>query len=120
MEDKKINILVDEGKEFFAHEMSIDFNPTQFIFDFRCITPRSDIRTKETQSPFVKITHNIVMIDPHHAKDIHRVLGNVLEQYEKQFGKIEKPNAIKAFEKKHKKEMEQAKKEISKAPSYLG
>ena len=54
-EQKKINISINEGMEFFAHELSVNFNPTQFIFDFKCITPRVDPRSKEV--PHLNIKH---------------------------------------------------------------
>jgi|GEM_PF-674974 len=98
---KKINLGIQDGHEFFAHELSINFNPTQFIFDFRSVTPRNDPRTKDT--PFISIRHNVVLADPYHTKRILEVLTNVIAQYEKQFGKIEKPKAVEEYEKKVKK-----------------
>ena len=116
-EEKKINVGIDDGKEFFAHEMSVNFNPTQFILDFRCITPRIDPRSNE--APFVRMKHNVVMVDPWHAKEIIRVLGNVVKKYEEQFGEIKKPEAMKKYEeKKAKKEVK--KEEETKSPSYFG
>ena len=116
---KKINLGIQDGNEFFAHELSVNYNPTQFIFDFRCVTPRSDPRSKET--PFISIKHNVVLVDTHHAKRILEVLTNVVNQYEKQFGKIEKPKALKAIEKKAKKAKNANKKSTKETiPSYLG
>jgi hypothetical protein len=117
---KKINLGIQDGSEFFAHELSVNFNPTQFIFDFRCVTPRSDPRSKEI--PFISIRHNVVLVEPYHAKRIYEVLGNVLKQYEDQFGKIEKPNAVKEYEKKAKKAEKTNNKKSTKEtiPSYLG
>ena len=116
-EKKQINMGIDNGKEFFAHETSINFNPTQFVFDFRCITPRVDPRTRET--PFVALKHNIIMVDPWHAKEILRVLTDVVQKYEEEFGKIEKPLAIKKYEKKAKKLMKEEPQKTQ-TPSYLG
>ncbi|MBW2995941.1 DUF3467 domain-containing protein [Candidatus Woesearchaeota archaeon] len=116
-EKKQINMGIDDGKEFFAHEMSLNFNPTQFIFDFRCVTPRTDPRTKE--APYVSMKHNVVMVEPWHAKEILRVLSNVVNKYEEKYGKIEQPKAVK----KHLKEAQKQQKETTeetKAPSYLG
>jgi hypothetical protein len=61
------------------------------------------------------------MVDPLHAKKIAAFLLKRVEDYEKEFGKIEKPKAIKEFEKKHKKK--DGKKDDEKAqqaPSYFG
>ena len=35
MEEKKLNVSIVDGKTFYAHEASINFNPTQFILDFK-------------------------------------------------------------------------------------
>lgn len=115
MTEQQVNININDGDPFFAHEMSMNFTPTQFTLDFKCITPRNDPRNKETASFLLK--HNVVMIDPWHAKAIYEVLGGVLKQYEKDFGKISKPEAITKAEKKHKKTQ---KPEGSDTPSYLG
>ena len=116
MSEKKVNMSIDDGKEFFAHETSVNFNPTQFMMDFRSITPRIDPRSKET--PFVHLKHNVVMIDPWHAKEISRVLANAIEKYEEQFGKIEQPKAVKKFLKDRKKQ-EKEKPEETVTPSYI-
>ncbi len=116
-ESKKINIGVNDGNEFFAHEMSINFNPTQFIFDFKCITPRVDPRSKDV--PYLSIKHNVVMVDAFHAKRIHELLGKVINDYEKKFGKIELPKALKKAQKdSNKSKDKKSTKEIT--PSYLG
>lgn len=114
MVDEQINLHIVDGEPFFSHEATINFNPTQITLDFKCITPRNDPRSKK---PSFQIKHNVVMIDPWHAKNLINVLQNVLSNYEKEFGKIKKPKAIeKAQKKKHKGE----KKETVAAPSYMG
>ncbi len=75
MEAKKINLSISEGKAFFSHEASINFSPAQFIFDFRCITPRIDPRS--TEAPNINIEHNVIMVDPFHAKKVHELLGKM-------------------------------------------
>jgi hypothetical protein len=116
-ESKKINIGVNDGSEFFAHELSLNFNPTQFIFDFKCITPRIDPRSKEI--PYLSIKHNVVMVDAFHAKRIHELLGKVIGDYEKRFGRIQLPKAVKKATKDSKKEKdEKTTKEV--IPTYLG
>ena len=115
-EEKKINLGIDDGKEFFAHEMSINFNPTQFILDFRCITPRVDPRSRE--APFIAMKHNVVMVEPWHAKEILRVMTNVIKRYEEEFGAIEKPKSVQEYEKKAKHKKQEPEK--TQAPSYMG
>ncbi|MBD3310715.1 DUF3467 domain-containing protein [Candidatus Woesearchaeota archaeon] len=116
-QEKKINLGISDGAAFFAHEMSIHFNPTQLIFDFKCITPRIDARSKE--SPFLNIQHNVVMLDPYHAKRAHELLGKVLGDYEKEFGRIDKPKQIKRLEKKKKKKGKEGNRQVD-IPNYLG
>lgn len=116
MEDKKINLSINEGNAFFAHEASVNYSPTQFIFDFRCITPRVDPRSNE--APTINIVHSVIMADPYHAKKIHELLGKMLSKYEKDFEKIEPIKALKVMEKKRKKE--EIKEETKTEPSYFG
>ena len=117
MENKKVNMTINDGIEFFAHEVSINFNPVQFIFDFKCVTPRVDPRAKE--NAMLMMRHNVIMTDAFHAKRIHELLGEVIKKYEENHGKIEMPKALKKIEKKKSKEK---KKESSTKtiPSYLG
>ena len=117
MEEKKLNVSINDGNEFFAHELSINFNPTQFVFDFRCITPRTDVRSRD--GAVLNIKHNVVLVEPWHAKEIQRVLNNVIEHYEKQFGKIDKPKAIKKFE-KNQQQMPKTETTKTETPSYMG
>jgi len=116
-ENKKINLGINDGVEFFAHEMSINFNPMQFIFDFKCITPRNDPRSKET--PYIHIKHNVVMVNAHHAKQIHELLGKLIGDFEKKFGKIELPKSVKKARKESKKVKDDKSTEQA-VPNYLG
>lgn len=115
-EEERVNLHINEGEPFFAHELSINFNPTQFVFDFKCVTPRVDPRSQTKAS--ISLKHNVIMADPYHTKRILGLLQEVVKRYEKEFGKIEKPKAIEEFEKKHKKK--EAKKDTTETPSYLG
>ena len=105
-----------DGEPFFAHELSINFNPMQFVFDFKCVTPRVDPRSQNRAS--ISLKHNVIMVDPYHAKKILNLLTNVVKKYESEFGKIEKPKAVEHFEKKHKKLEKQ--KESTDTPTYFG
>ena len=116
MSENPVNINIVEGEPFFAHEMSVNFTPTQFTLDFKCITPRNDPRSKK--QPNFLLKHNVVMLDPWHMKAIHEVLGNMVAGYEKEFGKIDKPKSLAKAEKKQKAKVSKVKTES--APSYLG
>ena len=121
MEQKQINLTIADGEPFFAHEMSVNFNPMQFILDFRCVTPRNDPRTKGRPSLHMK--HNVVMVGPWHMLQVRDLFSRMIEAYEKEFGKIKKPKQIEAFEKKHKSAKEKKKDEKAtetEVPSYFG
>jgi len=116
---QKINMNIgDLAPDFFAHEASINFNPTQFIFDFKCVTPRVDPRAKE--NAVINLKHNIIMLDVYHAQKFYDLLGEVIQRYEKDFGKIEKPKQLKIIEKKNKKDMKKSDGKTVTTPSYLG
>lgn len=118
MEEKKINVSISEGQEFFAHEVTVNFNPTQMILDFKCITPRSDPRNQ--QGPTIAIRHNIVLMDVYHAQMFHQLLGSIISRYEKEFGKIKKPKAVEEAEKRNRSKSQEQKKEKTTIPSYFG
>jgi len=114
---QKGTVYITDGEPFFAHEVTMNFTPTQFTLDFKCITPRNDPRNKSTACFSLK--HNVVMVDPWHAKAIQQVLSNMIKRYEEEYGKIEKPKALSKAEKKQKSILEETEKtEI--APSYFG
>lgn len=115
-EQPKINIQIKEGDVFFAHEMSANFTPTQFSLDFKQITPRTDPRSKQ---PSFLLEHNLVLLEPWHAKMVFDVMNNVIKKYEEEFGKIKKPKALETAEKKHKKQSEEDKGKTE-TPSYFG
>ena len=103
-----MNLNINEGEPFFAHEVTVNFTPTQLTMDFKCITPRSDPRSKK---PNFQLKHNVVMLDPWHAKALIGVLSNVISRYEEEFGKIQKPKSLLKAEKKQKEMAQQQGKE---------
>lgn len=115
--EKKINLSISEGDSFFAHEVSVNFNPTQFVLDFKNITPRMDPRSQD--GPTLCIKHNVVLIEPYHLKKFGEFLNKRIDDYEKEFGKIEKPKAIEAYNKKQKKKKAETK-DKPQIPSYFG
>lgn len=126
VKERRINFTISEGEPFFSHELSVNFNPTQFILDYKCITPRVDARSNDG-STVLSLKHNVVMMEPYHAKQMLDVLTNVIGKYEKRFGKIQKPNALVKLEKEVKKKSKpNAKKTkteediVGSFPRYLG
>ena len=112
-----LNININDGEAFFAHELSINFNPTQMFLDFKCITPRVDPRSKD--HPTIHIKHNVISLDLFHAKQVYELLGKVLGKYEKEFGIIEIPKPLELAQSK---QQEQQKSEdvTKQAPTYFG
>lgn len=116
IDSNKINISISDGDAFFAHQASINFNPTMLFLDFKNITPRIDERSPSRATLVMK--HNVIMLEPYHALVFRDLLNRVLKDYEKEFGKIEKPQSIKNLEKK--KGSASKEKENEDAPSYFG
>lgn len=112
-----VNVNVADGGAMYAHEMSVNFSPTQFMLDFKMITPRTDPRGKGR--PTFLIQHNVVMVEPWHAKKIIEVLEATVKRYEEEYGKITKPKAIAKAEKKQKAQVKEAG-ETKETPTYLG
>ena len=118
MAEKKINFGINDGDTFFAHEVSVNFNPTQFVLDFKNITPRVDPRSSE--GAVIALKHNVILMEIYHLKKFAEFLKKRLDDYEKEFGKIEKPEAIKIVEKKRKRESKDKEKESVEVPTYFG
>ena len=59
------------------------------------------------------------MMEPYHELLFRNLLDKVIKDYEKEFGKIDKPKAVKAIEKKHKKTKGDKEPKIN-IPNYLG
>lgn len=104
MNDKKVNVNIVDGDEFFGQEVSISYNPTLFNIDFRRITSRVDMRSNDAN--VVVLRHNVVILEPYVVKNLIEIMQKSVERYETEFGKIEIPEQIKKLEKKVKKEIE--------------
>ncbi len=101
MKPTEITMNVIDGDAFFAHELTMNFTPTQFTLDFKNITPRTDPRNKD--HPSFTLKHNVIMLEPWHAKAMNSILNNVIAKYEQEYGKIKKPATLVKAEKKQKK-----------------
>ncbi len=117
MAQEQINLNINDGEPFFAHEVTINFTPTQVTMDFKCITPRTDPRSKK---PSFQMKHNVVMVEPWHAKNLLGVLNSVIQKYEDEFGKIQKPKALEKAEKKQKEFIKKAGEQLPEVPTYMG
>ncbi len=108
---------IQDGGDFFAHETSVQYSPTQFILDFKSITPRVDPRANDGMVYSLK--HNVVLVDPYHATQLLELMTRVIKRYEKEFGKITKPKSVQIMEKKSQKQTKPVVEE-TKSPQYLG
>ena len=94
-EKKKINLDIDQNKEsFYANNIAIFNNPTEFVLDFTQITPRINI-VEDRQVVTYIIKHNAVVLEPKQAKNFFNLLKENIEGYEKKFGKIQLPKGKK-------------------------
>ena len=116
-QEKQINININDGETFFANEISVNFNPSNFFLDFKNISPRIDPRNQSGATFHMK--HNVVLLDPYTFKQTVSLIKETLDRYEKEFGKIEKSKLIEKLEKKQKKSDSMAKTGGS-IPAYLG
>ena len=109
--EKTIQINVMDEKEFFVDEAVAIHGPTKFCIDFKTTTPRGDAGNIR-----IVARHNVAILDPFLAKDLLRILGESVANYEKKFGVIEKPKALTIAENSVKKEG----KKMDKPQSYFG
>lgn len=117
-ENKKINLSISEGDAFYTHENAISFSPLQFIFNFKSITPRIDMRNRDGTN-IINLKHNVVILEPFKAKEFVEMLQKSIKQYEKEFGKIDKPDILKKLEAKNKKLAKKKKKDFE-FKTYMG
>ncbi len=96
----QVNLRIKDSEQFYSNEASINFNPNEFVIDFKCLTHLHDLG--DHRSVFLR--HNIVLINPFHAKAFLVMLDKAIKQYEQNFGEIKKPDAIKKAEKLVKKQ----------------
>jgi hypothetical protein len=107
-EGQQFNVEVQNGTEFFADQVSVSHNPLRFVIDFTRTAPRIDGNTQS--QPRLVMTHNVLLLDPYLVIEFMDVLKDNIAKYEKRYGKIARPAALKKIEeesKKGKKELRQ-------------
>jgi len=114
-EKQNVSLHINDGDAFYANEVSINFNPSNFFIDFKCISPRIDPRNQNSATFSLK--HNVIILEPYALKEMMTLMKELVERYEKNFGKIEKPKAAKAAEKLSKEKKKSTK---EKTPEYFG
>ncbi len=95
----QVNVRVKDAEHFFAHETTINYNPVEFVIDFKCVTP-----VQEFNQNAILLKHNIVMVSPFHAKTFLGALNKLVTDYEKKFGTIKRPAELEKAEKLMKKQ----------------
>ncbi|MFH1682476.1 MAG: DUF3467 domain-containing protein [Candidatus Woesearchaeota archaeon] len=84
-----------------SNHQTISHQPDKFILDFRGIYPQFSPDGKQS----VVISHKVILLDPHIAKQLLSTLKENVERYEKRFGKIKEPQQNKIAEKEMKKQI---------------
>ncbi|MBI5391785.1 DUF3467 domain-containing protein [Candidatus Woesearchaeota archaeon] len=95
----ELNVRIKDSDQFFAQETTINYNPVEFVIDFKCVTP-----IQEFNQNSVLMRHNIVMMTPFHVKSFLEALTRLVTDYEKKFGTIKRPAELEKAEKIMKKQ----------------
>ncbi|NIO19290.1 MAG: DUF3467 domain-containing protein [Candidatus Aenigmarchaeota archaeon] len=95
MAEKQVNIQIDHRESgFYSDNISIIYNPSKFIIDFKQITPRMDYIQGKSQE-VLSIKHRVIILDAKFAKVFLRTLKKSIEGYEKKHGEIKVPKTTK-------------------------
>jgi len=94
-EERNINVQIDHREDgFYSDSISIIYNPSKFILDFKQNTPRIDqIHGKSQQTVAVK--HKVIIMDIKFAKIFLETLKKSVEGFEKKHGAIKLPKETK-------------------------
>ncbi|MCD6590447.1 MAG: DUF3467 domain-containing protein [Candidatus Aenigmarchaeota archaeon] len=98
-EKQHVNIQIDHSEGgFYCDSISVVYNPSKFVLDFRQTTPRIDqIHGKNQQTLAVK--HKVILLDVKFAKVFLNTLKSAVQGYEKKYGEIKLPKAKKTKKK---------------------
>ena len=75
---EQININIHEGEPFFAHEVTVNFTPTQLAMDFKCITPRTDPRSKKPSFQLKAKSSRVLFLSAQDRIDAQRPKGDAV------------------------------------------
>ncbi len=85
---KKVNINIDQNKDsFYANNLAVFNNPTEFVLDFAQVIPKVDMIQNEQMISY-NIKHNSIILEPKQAKIFLNLLKENIDKYEHKFGKI--------------------------------
>ncbi len=117
MEGKKFNIDIDHsGEAFFAMDFAVSFNQLKFTLDFTQTIQRIDPLPDRMKQSF-SIKHKTILMDPMVAKNLAKVLLDMVERYEAKFGKLKAPKTKK---KKSKKSKTKSDTDVASGNVYIG
>lgn len=98
MTEKQINIQIDHKESgFYSDNISIIYNPSKFILDFKQVTPRMDYIHGKSQE-VIAVKHRVIILDAKFAKIFMNTLKKSIEGYEKKHGEIKVPKIPKKRE----------------------
>lgn len=87
-EKKKVNVNIDSGGEsFYANNLAVFNNSTEFILDFTQVSPRMDVIDNKRMITYV-VKHRPIVVEPRQVKVFLNLLSENLDKYEKKFGKL--------------------------------
>jgi hypothetical protein len=95
IKEQKLNVRIKDDHPFYSNEASINFNPNEFIFDFKCLTQTYDLASQQA----LVINHSVIILNPYHVKAFADLLSKVIKDYEDKFAEIKKPEPLKKAEK---------------------
>lgn len=115
MEDQpKIMENVDQSP-FISNAQTVSHQPDKFVIDFKLVFQQYTPDNK----PYHISNHKVILLDPFGAKEFLMVLQENVNNYEKTFGEIKKPESIEKAEKIAKANQEKQETTGTKA-DYLG
>ena len=123
--DKKKNIFQQQEIQgvnnidkfpFLSNEQTVHNQPDKILIDFKSIYQQFI-----SNQPIAVINHRVILLDLSNAKEFLKILKGNIDNYEKTFGEIKKPEAIVKMEKEIKELQKEATTSTDKPPyTYTG
>lgn len=91
MEEKQIQGIQNfDNNPFVSNQQNVTIQTDKILLDFKNIYSQFDPANNE----IIIINHKMIILDPYIAKLFFDTLNKSIMEYEKQFGKIKKPEAV--------------------------
>lgn len=74
---------------FLSNEQTIHHQPDKILIDFKSVYPQFI-----GEQSIMVVNHRVILLDLYNAKGFLKALEENINNYEKKFGKIRKPEAI--------------------------